>query len=117
PCVLPPAVPAGGVRSAPTVRLHGSAQAEYYQITPAPGRRRRSSEGSMEFVLTPEQIELRDSLRRFLEARSPETEVRRLMATTEGYDKDVWARLTAELGLTALLVPEEYGGLGLTFLE
>jgi len=71
----------------------------------------------MEFVFTPEQIELRDSLRRFLEARSPETEVRRLMATTEGYDKDVWARLTAELGLTALLVPEEYGGLGFTFLE
>jgi alkylation response protein AidB-like acyl-CoA dehydrogenase len=71
----------------------------------------------MEFVFTPEQSELRDSLRRFLEAHSPESEVRRLMATDSGYDKEVWKRLTSELGLTALHVPEEYGGLGFTFLE
>jgi len=71
----------------------------------------------MEFVFTPEQNEMRDSLRRFLEDRSPESEVRRLMATDDGYDQDVWQRLSSELGLTALLVPEEYGGLGFTFLE
>jgi alkylation response protein AidB-like acyl-CoA dehydrogenase len=71
----------------------------------------------MEFVYTPEQAELRDSLRRFLDARSPESEVRRLMAEDSGYDKAVWAELSSELGLTALLIPEQYGGLGYTFLE
>ena len=59
----------------------------------------------MEFVFTPEQAELRDSVRRFLEARSPESEVRRLMAGDEGYDKDVWAQLSSQLGLTALNIP------------
>ena len=71
----------------------------------------------MEFVFSPEQEELRASLRKFLEARSPETEVRRVMETETGYDPTVWTVLTAELGLTALAIPEEYGGLGYGFLE
>jgi alkylation response protein AidB-like acyl-CoA dehydrogenase len=71
----------------------------------------------MEFVFTPEQTELRDSLRRFLDARSPESEVRRLMASETGYDESVWKQLTAELGLTALQIPEQYGGMGYSFLE
>jgi len=71
----------------------------------------------MEFVFSPEQEELRASLRKFLEARSPETEVRRVMETEPGYDPTVWTVLTAELGLTALAIPEEYGGLGYGFLE
>jgi alkylation response protein AidB-like acyl-CoA dehydrogenase len=71
----------------------------------------------MEFVFTPEQDEFRLSLRRFLADRSPETEVRRLMDTESGYDPAVWAQLTQDLGLTALFVPEVYGGLGFSFLE
>jgi alkylation response protein AidB-like acyl-CoA dehydrogenase len=71
----------------------------------------------MEFVFSPEQEELRASLRKFLETRSPETEVRRVMETEPGYDPTVWNVLTAELGLTALAIPEEYGGLGYGFLE
>ncbi|MGH3743618.1 MAG: acyl-CoA dehydrogenase family protein [Mycobacteriales bacterium] len=66
----------------------------------------------MEMQFTAEQDDLRRSLRRFLEQRSPSTEVRRLMDTTEGYDPEVWKRLTAELGLTGLVVPEEFGGVG-----
>jgi alkylation response protein AidB-like acyl-CoA dehydrogenase len=71
----------------------------------------------MEFVYTPEQDEFRASLRRFLDARSSEPEVRRLMASDDGYDAAVWTQLTQELGLTALFIPEQYGGLGYTFLE
>jgi alkylation response protein AidB-like acyl-CoA dehydrogenase len=66
----------------------------------------------MEMQFTAEQDDLRRSLRRFLEQRSPSTEVRRLMDTAEGYDPEVWQRLTAELGLTGLAIPEEHGGAG-----
>ena len=45
----------------------------------------------MNFAFSEEQEELRKSVRRFLEDKSPESEVRRLMETTEGYDKAVWA--------------------------
>jgi len=71
----------------------------------------------MEFVFSAEQEEMRDSVRRFLQDSSPEPEVRRLMATDNGYDDQVWQRLCSELGLTALLIPEQYGGLGFSFLE
>ncbi len=66
----------------------------------------------MNFGFTEEQDELRKVVRRFLEDKSPETEVRRLMATTEGYDPAVWAQMATELGLQGLGLPEEYGGQG-----
>ena len=64
----------------------------------------------MRFSFTEEQEEFRVFLRRFLEPKSPTTEVRRLMDTDEGYDEAVWKQLSSELGLPAVHVPEEYGG-------
>jgi alkylation response protein AidB-like acyl-CoA dehydrogenase len=69
------------------------------------------------FAFSDEQEQLRDAVRRFLEAKSPSTEVRRLMDTTEGYDTAVWAQMANELGLQSLHIPEEYGGQGFTFVE
>src|SRR6185369_13331475 len=66
----------------------------------------------MRFSFTPEQDEFRTTLRRALEARSPTKEVRRLMATEAGFDRDGWKKLNQELGLTALAIPEAYGGGG-----
>ena len=66
----------------------------------------------MRFSFTPEQEEFRTSLRRALEARSPTKEVRRLMATEAGYDREAWQKLNQELGLTAIHIPEAYGGGG-----
>ena len=66
----------------------------------------------MKFSFTDEQQEFRTVVRRFLEDTSPTTEVRRLMQTAEGYDADVWRRLSGELGLTAVHIPEAYGGQG-----
>jgi alkylation response protein AidB-like acyl-CoA dehydrogenase len=63
-------------------------------------------------ALSEEHHELRSSVRRFLQDVSPESEVRRLMATQEGHDRQVWGRLCSELGLAGLAVPEEYGGSG-----
>ena len=71
----------------------------------------------MNFAFSDEQEQLRDAVRRFLEAKSPSTEVRRLMETTEGYDPAVWSQMANELGLQSLHIPEEYGGQGFTFVE
>jgi alkylation response protein AidB-like acyl-CoA dehydrogenase len=69
------------------------------------------------FAFSEEQEELRRSVRRFLEDKSPEAEVRRLMETTEGYDPSVWSQMAQQLGLQGLAVPEEYGGSGYTYVE
>jgi alkylation response protein AidB-like acyl-CoA dehydrogenase len=71
----------------------------------------------VDFAPSEEQEELRTSLRRFLEERSPETEVRRLMATDEGYDPAVWRQMAEQLGLHGLAIPEAYGGSGFGFEE
>jgi alkylation response protein AidB-like acyl-CoA dehydrogenase len=69
------------------------------------------------FAFSEEQDQLRDAVRRFLEAKSPSSEVRRLMETTEGYDPAVWNQMANELGLQSIHIPEEYGGQGFTFVE
>src|SRR5271155_2882801 len=62
---------------------------------PAPGP---TGDGrTMNFAFSEEQDELRSSVRRFLEDKSPEVEVRRLMETTEGYDPAVWAQMGDQL--------------------
>lgn len=71
----------------------------------------------MKFSFSDEQAEFRTMLRRFLEDKSPTTEVRRLMATDEGHDPDVWRQLSQELGLTAIHIPEAYGGQGFGISE
>ena len=71
----------------------------------------------MNFAFSEEQEELRRSVRRFLEDKSPETEVRRLMETTEGYDPAVWTQMAQQLGLQGLTIPEEYGGSGFSYVE
>ena len=71
----------------------------------------------MRFSFTPEQDEFRAGLRRLLEQRSPTTEVRRLMETEAGWDRASWQRLNQELGLTAVHIPEAYGGQGFGFVE
>ncbi|MEU4248867.1 acyl-CoA dehydrogenase family protein [Amycolatopsis sp. NPDC026612] len=68
-------------------------------------------------VLSDEQLQLRQVLRTFLDRHSAEPEVRRLMATDEGYDARVWRQLGGELGLPGLAIPEEYGGSGFSHAE
>ncbi|MBT2226942.1 acyl-CoA dehydrogenase family protein [Nonomuraea sp. NEAU-A123] len=65
----------------------------------------------MKLVLSQEQQELRAAVRAFLAAASPLPKVR------DGYDREVYARLNGELGLSGLIVPEEYGGAGAGFAE
>jgi acyl-CoA dehydrogenase len=71
----------------------------------------------VDFAFSPEQEELRRTVHQFLDKTSPETEVRRLMATERGYDADAWHRMADELGLLGLAIPEAYGGAGAGFTE
>ena len=71
----------------------------------------------MNFAFSEEQEELRKSVRRFLDEKSPVTEVRRLMETVEGYDPAVWKQMGEQLGLQGLAIPEEYGGSGYGYVE
>jgi alkylation response protein AidB-like acyl-CoA dehydrogenase len=74
-------------------------------------------EKTMNFAFGEEQDLLRKSVKRFLEDKSPELEVRRLMETTEGYDPVVWAQMAEQLGLQSLTIPEEFGGSGFSYVE
>jgi alkylation response protein AidB-like acyl-CoA dehydrogenase len=76
-----------------------------------------SEQSTPVFSFTDEQDQLRDAVRAFLEAKSPSTEVRRLMETAEGYDPAVWAQMAGELALQGLAIPEEFGGQGFTLRE
>jgi alkylation response protein AidB-like acyl-CoA dehydrogenase len=80
----------------------------------APPTTEHTREGTtvVEFEFTDEQRALRSVAREFCAERFPESEVRRLMETPEGFDRDVWLRLGRDVGLLGLLVPEELGGAG-----
>ena len=71
----------------------------------------------MKFSFSSEQEEFRSVLRRFLEDKSPPTTVRRLMETETGWDRSAWQELNQQLGLTAIHIPEVYGGQGFSFVE
>jgi alkylation response protein AidB-like acyl-CoA dehydrogenase len=71
----------------------------------------------MNFAFSEEQEELRRITRQFLENKSSEAEVRRLMETDEGYDSAVWSQMAEQMGLQGLIIPEEFGGSGYTYIE
>ena len=71
----------------------------------------------MNFAFTEEQEELRATARAFLADHSSPAQVRAVMETELGHDPSVWKRIGAELGWTAVAIPEPYGGLGLSWIE
>ncbi|MFG2870671.1 acyl-CoA dehydrogenase family protein [Streptomyces sp. NPDC048338] len=66
----------------------------------------------MDAAFTAEQDEIRRTLRELLAKRSGPAEVRAAVATPEGYDTDLWNRMSGDLGLPGLALSEEYGGVG-----
>ncbi|MGZ4681414.1 MAG: acyl-CoA dehydrogenase family protein [Acidimicrobiales bacterium] len=71
----------------------------------------------MNFAFSEEQEELRNIVRQFLDAKSPEAAVREQMETEKGYDDAVWSQMSEQLGLQSLIVPEEFGGSGYSYVE
>jgi len=66
---------------------------------------------SAPFSTTDEQRALRDTVADLLARHSDEAQVRALMATDTGFDPAMWRELAA-MGLTGLLIAEQYGGSG-----
>ena len=71
----------------------------------------------MNFAFSEEQEELRRIVRQFLETKSPETAVREQMEIEAGYDAAVWSQMADQLGLQGLIIPEEFGGSGYSYIE
>jgi alkylation response protein AidB-like acyl-CoA dehydrogenase len=70
----------------------------------------------MDFSFTEEQDMLRVSARDFLAKECPKARVRELDKDERGYDPQMWHHM-AELGWMGLIFPEEYGGMGASFVD
>jgi len=69
------------------------------------------------FAFSEEQEELRRIVRQFLDSKSPESVVRELMETESGYDESMWNQMAEQMGLQGLIIPEEFGGSGYSYIE
>ncbi|MHB1128232.1 MAG: acyl-CoA dehydrogenase family protein [Bacillota bacterium] len=70
----------------------------------------------MDFSLNEDQVMLKKTVRSFMEDHCPTTFVREIMEDPLGYSPKIWQDM-AELGWTALTIPEEYDGIGLGFMD
>ena len=66
----------------------------------------------MDFGLSEEQDLLQETVRGFVENECPPARLREIFDAGSGSDDALWNGM-AEMGLTGLIVPEEYGGVGL----
>ncbi|HCD28360.1 MAG TPA: acyl-CoA dehydrogenase [Gammaproteobacteria bacterium] len=70
----------------------------------------------MNFEFSDEQELLREQARGFLGEHCPPSAVRAVLDSEADHDSDLW-RKVSEMGWTATVIPEEFGGLGLSYLE
>jgi alkylation response protein AidB-like acyl-CoA dehydrogenase len=70
----------------------------------------------MNFELDEQQKMLQATAREFLAAQCDKSVVRQLEAGDSGHSPEIWRRM-AELGWTGIVIPEQYGGVGLGLLE
>jgi alkylation response protein AidB-like acyl-CoA dehydrogenase len=72
----------------------------------------------MSLTLNPEQQLLRENARQWVREAAPVGQLRRLRDTRDesGFSREAWQQM-AELGWPGIVFPEQYGGLGLGFVE
>lgn len=70
----------------------------------------------MDFDLSKPQKLLQQSARDFFVRACPPEKVRELMASGTAFDDALWREM-ADQGWTGLIIPEEFGGLGLTLVD
>jgi alkylation response protein AidB-like acyl-CoA dehydrogenase len=70
----------------------------------------------VDFGFSEEQEQIRSSARDFLAKECPMTVVRQLMEEERGDSPQLWRKM-AELGWMGLVLPEEHGGAGLTWVD
>jgi alkylation response protein AidB-like acyl-CoA dehydrogenase len=70
----------------------------------------------MNFEFSEEQDMLREQAQGFLSDHCPPSTVRKILDGEESFDAELWQKVV-EMGWTATVIPEEYEGLGLSYLE
>lgn len=70
----------------------------------------------MDFTFTEDQLLFQDEIKKFLVNEITPEKIRELWETDSGRSAELWAQL-AELGLTGMTVPEEFGGLGMNEVD
>jgi alkylation response protein AidB-like acyl-CoA dehydrogenase len=72
----------------------------------------------MSFILTDEQAMLRDAAQRFISEHGPVSHLRSLRDSghRDGFSRELWSSF-GKMGLAGVLVPTQYGGLGLGHVE
>lgn len=70
----------------------------------------------MNFEFSEEQNQLRDQAQSYLQDNCPPETVRRVLEGEEAYDQKLWQGV-GELGWLSTVIPENYGGLGLSYYE
>ncbi|WP_031478745.1 acyl-CoA dehydrogenase family protein [Streptomyces bicolor] len=71
----------------------------------------------MDASFTPEQDEIRRTLRELLRSRCGPHDLRAALDTPAGHDPALWTALAEQLGLPGLALPEAYGGVGCSATE
>jgi len=71
----------------------------------------------MDFALSDDQRAIQEAARDFLtDAANPDV-IRAAVESGSGFDEALWQKLAVEMGFAGLMVPEEFGGLGLGAVE
>ena len=71
----------------------------------------------MDFVFTEEQQMIRDTAESFLAEVSTSEAVRKAMVSSAGFDEALWQKICADMYWQAIHIPEEFGGMGLGYVE
>src|SRR3954453_22443253 len=70
----------------------------------------------MDFAFNDEQREIQESAKRLMADTASLDQVVKLAGTDLGYDREAYKHI-ADLGWTGMHVPEDLGGVGLTYVE
>lgn len=70
----------------------------------------------MDITFSEQQEMLRKSVADFVAKNYPEAKIREIEDSKAGYDPELWKGM-ADLGWQGLVIPEKYGGMGMTFQD
>ena len=70
----------------------------------------------MDLSLNETQVMLRNSATEFMEAELPKQRVLEVDQSPTGFNQDLWQKM-CDLGWAGMVIPEEYGGMGLSFTD
>lgn len=71
----------------------------------------------MQFALTDEQRSIQESAATFLAETAGIDRLRAVLESPAGWDEQLWGQFVGEMGFGGLMVPEAYGGTGLSAVE